>query len=107
MAQVYCMESQAALCNGCSSVMGEHIMRYRLCALCDCNPARIFCRNDNAALCEACDADIHLSNPMALCHDRVPLGPLDAAPIKVGSRGCAPQGPVRALSWIRLEVEQQ
>ena len=55
--------------------MGD-ITRFRLCALCECNPARVFCHNDNAALCESCDADIHLSNPLAVRHDRVPLGPL-------------------------------
>lgn len=85
-AQVYCQESQAALCKGCSYVMGD-ITRFRLCALCECHPAKVFCHNDNAALCESCDADIHLSNPLALRHDRVPLGPLasDLPKVSAGS----------------------
>ena len=101
-AQVYCQESQAALCNGCSYVMGD-ITRYRLCALCDCNPARIFCRNDNAALCDACDADIHLSNPLAVRHDRVALGPLDAEPAQVGAP--AMRVGSRSAPWERALCE--
>ncbi|CAL5224442.1 g7128 [Coccomyxa viridis] len=80
-AQVWVAESEAALCNGCSYVMGD-VTRFRLCALCDSSPARIFCHNDNAALCDACDADIHLSNPLALRHDRVPLEPISAESVK-------------------------
>ncbi|CAL8463757.1 g3291 [Coccomyxa elongata] len=89
-AQVYCQESQAALCKGCSYVMGD-ITRFRLCALCECNPARVFCHNDNAALCESCDADIHLSNPLAVRHDRVPLGPL-ASELTKDFFGCTNEG---------------
>ena len=81
-AQVWVAESEAALCNGCSYVMGD-VTRFRLCALCDNSPARIFCHNDNAALCDACDADIHLSNPLALRHDRVPLEPITSESVKV------------------------
>lgn len=84
-AQVYCQESQAALCKGCSYVMGD-ITRFRLCALCECHPAKVFCHNDNAALCETCDADIHLSNPLAVRHDRVPLGPLACELTKVSAQ---------------------
>ena len=83
-ATVWVSESEAALCSGCSYVMGD-VTRFQLCALCDCNPARIFCHNDNAALCDGCDADIHLSNPLALRHERVALEPMSAETVKVRS----------------------
>ena len=81
-AETWVAESEAALCKACAGAMGD-VTRFQLCALCDCNPARIFCRNDNAALCDGCDADIHHSNPLALRHDRVPLEPVSAASGKV------------------------
>lgn len=99
-AQVYCQESQAALCKGCCYMMGD-ITRYRLCALCECNPARVFCHNDNAALCEACDADIHMSNPLAVRHDRVPLGPLTADVAKVNAGHISAEAPLESQHFTR------
>lgn len=79
-AVVYVSESQAALCTGCSSMMGN-VSRFHLCALCDRRPATTFCRQDNASLCSDCDLDIHLCNPVR--HTRTPLEPISSEAVKV------------------------
>lgn len=82
-AVVYVSESQAALCTGCSSMMGN-VSRFQLCALCDRRPATTFCRQDNASLCSDCDLDIHLCNPVR--HTRTPLEPISSESVKVRRR---------------------
>lgn len=90
--------------------------RVQLCALCESEPAKIFCKNDDAFLCENCDAEIHLSNPLAARHERVPLGasgqPLQHAPavteapplvpVMSPSTSIAPPQPVEATQQLAV-----
>lgn len=48
------------------------------CAVCG-GPAAVYCAADAAALCLPCDAAVHVANPLACRHERVPLAAAVAA----------------------------
>lgn len=42
-------------------------------------PALLFADTDDAYLCKQCDEEIHLSNPLAARHERIPLRAIEVS----------------------------
>ena len=58
------------------------------------------CKADAAELCVMCDSDIHLANPIAHRHDRVPVEPFFAPPSRSSNRTLRRVD--HQINWMKL-----